>query len=106
MNATVQKNDVDAAFELYEQIHKRAKDDGIAKLLFQELWRGQRTGKARADRPGSAEKQAEGSSTRIEYASAKQIRFLESLGVRLEPPYKLSKQEASKMLEERLGKAA
>lgn len=101
----VRKNVVDEALELYEQIHKRTNNDGLSMFLFQELWR-QRSMEARqgqhAGHAGEAwDTQASGN--RLDEASAKQIRFLESLGVRIELPYKLSKQEASRMLNERLG---
>jgi hypothetical protein len=103
----VRKNVVDEALEMYEQIRKRTINDGLSMFLFQELWRQQRAQLVQRDQPARRESEAsQAGANRLDEASAKQIRFLESLGVRLEMPYKLSKQEASRMLNERLGGAA
>lgn len=100
------RSELDEAFELYEKIRKRAQNDGLATFLFQELWRNQRTRMVQQNRSARHEGEVtepHAAASRVDYATVKQIKLLEDLGVRI--PYNLSKQHASRMLDERLGKA-
>lgn len=92
------QSELEAYAELFEQARNRVNDAIVAGIIVQELGKDRRVERMRAERQADRAGASQA-------ASIKQLEFLRDLGVKIANP-RMTRQEASQLLEEALAKRA